>query len=431
MQTEKSTLSIEVEELSKVKKKVSVTVPAETVGSEYKAAYQNLKSTAAIAGFRKGAVPLNVLKTKFGPQVEADLKTRLVEISWVHALNEKNIVPVAPPKVEMKTEKVAEKAPFSYTLTLEVAPVVDVNGYIGMSIKKTPVEIKPEEIEKSLTTLRESKAVFKEVDRGAKETDLVECDLEGSLNGVPIKNSKTENYPIVLGVKSLLPGFDEAIMGAKKGEVKQAKITFPANYSEGGLGGKVADYKITIKTVKEKIVPELDDEFAKDIEFENLAALRVKVEEEIKRIKEKEDKEKLKTVVLDTLIEQHSFEVPGGMADKYYGVLMNKVATDMQSGILDPADRGLTKEQFEARYRNLALRQAKEDIILDTIANKEKIEIPKEDVEKAMRALAASRNVPYEDLMKRVEQEGALDIIIDGLKHEKVFEKIFAEANYI
>ncbi|MBI5643344.1 MAG: trigger factor [Deltaproteobacteria bacterium] len=419
-------IRIGIEDLSSVKKKLEITVSADAVKKEIEAAYQSLKSSVNIAGFRKGAVPMNIIKARFGDHVQEDVAKKLVETSYPHALHEKELVPVEAPKIELITTKLEDGKEFTYSVTVEVNPNVDLSAddYKGMELKKEKIEVSDKDIEEGIERLREVKADFKEIDRAAKAGDLVVVDFEGFLGDEPVKNSKSVDYPVILGEKTLLPGFDEALTGASKGENKEAKITFPENYSEKALAGKEAKFKIAIKAVKEKGLPELNDEFAKSVGCDTLEALNGKVKEELVRVKETHDKERLKNEILDKLIAKHSFDVPETLVNRYLGVILNRIIDNMKQGNFNHGDQGLPIEDLKAKYRSMAVRQVKEDVILDAIAAKEKVEVSREETEKAVRSIAEGRNVSFESLMGRIEREGALEIIKDGMKHEKVFDII-------
>ncbi|MBI5587754.1 MAG: trigger factor [Deltaproteobacteria bacterium] len=415
---------IQLEDLSSVKKRLEVTVSAEAVKKEINSGFQSLKSTVQVAGFRKGAIPMNILKSRFGEHVKEDVVKKLIESTYLEALREKGFAPVEMPKIEVKTEKVEEDKDFVYTLTLEITPELHIDDYRGMGLKKTPVDISEKEIEDGLKRLAEAKVEFKDVDRPAKAGDMVVVDFDANLNGAPVKNSKTNDYPIIIGEKTLLPGFDEALTGTSKGETRDADITFPKNYSEQGLGGKTAQFKITIKSVKEKTVPALDEEFAKDMECDSLDALRAKVKDELIKVKETHEKESLKTQILDKLIEKHQFEVPETLVNRYLGLILNRIVDNMRQGNVNPGDESLSPEQLREKYREMAVRSVKEDLILDAISAKEDVQVTEAETDEAVKNIALSRNVSFETLMQRINKEGAMDVIKDGMKHEKVFDII-------
>ena len=431
MQKRAEGIRVEVEDLSSVRKRLNISVPREGVEKEFKAAYQELRASAQIAGFRKGAVPLNVLKVKFGDRVKEDVTARLIESSYSSAIKEKEIVPVDRPHVDFPESKVEEGKDFSFSVTLDVAPSVDVEGYKGMEIRKEKVEVTEEDVEEAFKNLQEAHVGFKEVERPARKDDLVTVDFEGFMNGEPIKGYKASDYTVIIGHVTPLPGFDEAVESASKGDVREAKVKFPANYSEKHLKGKETLFKITVKTVKERTPAVLNDEFAKDFGCEDLGKLREKLTEEIRKAKEKNEKERQKNSVLDRLIERHPFDVPESMVNRYLGVILRNIAQSMAQGIIAEADKDLKADDMREKYRAEAVRRVKEDIILDTISAKEKVEVSKEEFESAMKFLAEGRGISVDALMAQIRREGAEDVVTDGMKHEKVFDIILSAAREV
>lgn len=428
MQNTAEKIRVEVEELSSVKKKLNILVPREGVEKEFRAAYEELKANAQIAGFRKGAVPINVLKVKFGDRVKEDVTARLIEVTYSQAVKEKDLTPVDRPHVEVPDARVEEGKDFSYSVTLEVAPKVDISGYKEIDIKKEKVEVAEADVEEALQKLQETHVGFREVDRPSQKDDLVTVDFEGFINGEPIKGYKATDYTVIIGHVTPLPGFDEAVAGASKGDVREAKVKFPPNYSEKSLKGKDAVFKITVKTVKERTPAVLNDDLAKDFGCEDLGKLREKLKGEITKAKEKNEKEREKNLVLDRLIEKHPFDVPESMVNRYLGVILRNVAQNMAQGIIAEEDKNLKPEDLREKYRAEAARRVKEDIILDSIVQKENVQVSDEEMKAAMKFLADSRGVSVEALMNQIQREGVYDVVMDGLKHDKVFDIILASA---
>lgn len=421
-------IKVQVEELSSIKKKLNIIVSKDAVASELKAAYQDLRAKTAIAGFRKGTVPMNILKARYGDSVLKDVMTHLIEHTYAQALHEKNLVPVESPKVDLEGT-LEEGKEFAYSATFESNPKVEVDNYKNIDVKLEKFEVTDKDVEEGITRLREGHAAFKEVDTPAGNGDLVNISFEAFLDGKPLKEYKAEDYPMILGEGGEpLPGFFDAIRGIAKGQTRESVIKFPESYTEHNLGGKEAVFNVTVKSVKQKVVPNYDLEFAKGMGCEDLDTLKARVKEEIIKIKDINEKEKAKTAILDTLVERYDFEVPEALVKRYYGIIIRGVADNLRKGIADPADKGLTQEQIQAKYNREAERRVREDVILDAIAAKEKVEVSREEFEAAVRKLAESRGISHESLMSRIMKEGTEDIIRDGLKHEKVFDIIIEAA---
>jgi len=425
----KTKYSAVLEDISSVKKKIEVTVSADDVTKALEDSYARLKATAAIAGFRKGTVPKSVIKAKFADGISGDVSTRLIDGTYHRALEELGLTPLDGPEVEIKTLVPEEGKDFVYTLSFEVTPRVEVGEYLGLDLgAPEAIEVTEEDIEQGLDGIRQSNIRFKEVDKPADDKDMVIIDFTATRNGKAVKGLKGTGYPVLIGETSPMPGLDDALKGLSKGDKKDAELTFPENYSEKKLAGKDVVFHITVQAVKEKTVPEINDEFAKGLQCDSYEALRERVASEIKKSKEKESKNKLKTVILDKLIAGRELDVPESLAEKYHALIFKSVVDNMRAGMIHPDDKGLSEEAVKERYRPLAARRAREDMILDAIALKEKMEISNAEVEEAIKELAADRNLPIDSLMTRIQREGNMEMIKDGLKHEKVFDLIIASA---
>jgi len=418
-----------LEENTPVKKSIKVTVSTESVTKALEDAYQRVKSTAAISGFRKGTVPKSVIKAKFADAIYGEVTTRLIDETYHKALEDFGLTPLGGPAVDIKTPKPEEDKEFVYTLTFEVTPQVEIDGYLGMDLgEREEIEVSEEEIEKSLDNIRQTNIRFKEVERPADEGDMVIIDFTATKNGKAIKNLKGTGYPVLIGETSPMPGLDEAIKGLSRGDKKDANLTFPDNYSEKKYAGKDVVFHVTVKAVKEKNIPEIDDEFAKGLQCENFEALKKRVADEIRKAKGKQERDRLKTIVLDKLMEGRELDVPDSLAEKYLDLIFKSVVDNMRAGMVHPEDKGLSPEALREKYRPLSVRRAREDMILDAIALKEKMEVSNEEVEAAIKELAAERNLPADSLLARIMREGNLEMIKDGLKHEKVFDLIIDSA---
>lgn len=420
-----SDYSLEVEESSNVRKVLTITIPARVVKEELKVVYKSLKSSVALPGFRKGAVPDNVLKARFGDQVKEDVTQRLVQSTYGPALQETGFAPLGAPDIDVKTPDVEPGGDFTYSATVEINPKIDIDGYKGMELKAESTEVSDKDVDEGLKRLCESRGEYKVVDRAVKEDDLVVIDFEASVDGKVLDKGRAKDFPVIIGKVTPLPGLDDAIKGSSKGDKVETSVKFPENYSEGSLAGKEAKIKVKVKEVKELGLPELDDEFAKDLNCEDLAELREKVSKDLKRIKGENDRERLKNVILTKLIDKQNIEVPESLEKKYLAMILNRAIENIRAGNPAPGDANLSIDQLKEKYLPLARRSVKEDVVLDSIVEKENITVTGKELQDAVRHLADARQVSSDELMSRIEREGALEVIKDGIKHERVFDLIF------
>ena len=324
----------------------------------------------------------------------------------------------------MDIQDIEEGKPFVYTATVDVRPEIDMKDYKGLKLKRTSIETTDKELEDALEYIQKTHSDFKEVERPAKNGDLLVVDFEGFVEGEAIKEGKAENYQVVLGEGMLLPGFDEALVGCKVGDKKDVNTSFPDEYHEKKLSGKAAVFNVDIKSIKERILPEIDDEFAKDMDSENLAELKTKIADEIKAGKEKSQKEQLRSEAIDQLIDRHEFEIPESLVDSYFASVMSRVVDEMKHGHMQPDDKGLNEEELSEKYKKVALRQAKGDLILDAISIKEDIGATDDEVEKFVEDFAKTKNEPAGPMLAKFEKDGTIDSIKSSLIKEKVFDLI-------
>ncbi len=415
-------MKVELEDLGAVQKKLTVELPADMVTEEINIAYKTLTAQAELPGFRKGKVPEKVIRQKYSGSILGDVASRLIETSFPNAIKEKDLKPISRPTVDI--QDIEEGKPFIYTATVDLRPEIDIKDYKGLKLHKTPVETTDKELEEALEYIQKTNSDFKEVERGAKTGDLLVVDFEGFVEGEAIKQGKAENYQVVLGEGMLLPGFDEALEGCKVGDKKDVTTNFPDDYHEAHLSGKAAVFNVEVKSVKERLLPDLDDEFAKDMDSDSLEDLKSKISAEIKVGKEKSEKEKNRSEAIDLLIGKHEFEVPESLVDNYFASVMSQVVDGMKHGHVHPDDKGLDEEGLTKKYKEVALRQAKGDLIIDAISIKEDIGATDDEVEKFVEDLAKSKNEPVGPMLAKFEEDGTIDAIKSSLIKEKVFDLI-------
>jgi trigger factor len=413
-------MKVQVEDLSAVKKRLTIEVPSNDVEKEVKAAYTELKGAASVPGFRKGNIPEKILRQKFAGQVMGDVTTRLVQKTYPEALKDRDITPVDSPEIELK--KMEEGGPFVYSATVEVSPTLDVKGYRAMALQRKSVWVTDKEVEEGLKRLRQSHAEFKDVERPAALGDMVVMDFEGTVEGKPVEGARAVDYSIVLGKGQLIQGFDESLAGAEAGSTVEVRTTFPEAHRDEGIAGKEAVFDVRVKAVKQRVLPALDDEFAKDLNSENLEELRGKVKHEIEKAKQREEKERVRAEALEKLINENPFEVPTSVVERHLSVILSAVEENKKLGIVDPRDKALGLEKLKERYREAAVKRAKADILLDTIERKEKIEVTDTELEEYIKDMAEKTGSTPEAVRGRVEKEGTVELIRDRLKREKVFD---------
>ena len=425
-------MKVTIEDLSPVKKKIMVELPSEDVDREFDAAYKELKEGVSIDGFRKGKAPKAVLENRYKDNVLREVGTKLIENSYQKVIEEKKLSIVAQPEIEV-ISSIEEGLPFSYNMTLEIKPLVNVEGYIGIKLKRERVTVGDDEIEKGIELLRESSAYVKVVERPAQDRDLVVMDFEGFYSdGKPIESAKASDYSVVIGAHSLSPAIEDALKGMKKGDEKEIKIPLPEGFKHEKLVGKEVVFKIKVKGVKERVLPTIDDEFAKDLKFDNIAQLKDKVKEGITREKEAAGKEILRKEAIDKLIEQNKFDAPPSLVADYLQSFVSKEMERIGKGKLSPeelSEMETNPEKLKENYAIVADARVRGEMILEAIARQENITVSEDEINLRIKAMADQRHKSFDEFKKQLAEHKGEAMVAVGMLEEKVFDFIMAKAD--
>ena len=415
-------MNVVLEDVSPIRKKLTIEIPETEVNAAVKESYEALRGSAEVEGFRKGKVPVAVLRQKFSDKVIEDVGTKLLETSYPAALKEKGVKPAARPEIEVTS--LSEGMPFAYTAFVEVLPKVDsVEGYKELKLERKPIEATDEEVTQSLEGVRESRGEFAVVDKAAGKSDTAVIDFDCRVNGQAVKGASKEDYSFVVDGGAKYPEFEDVVMGLKAGEKGEFKKSFPEGYHDKALAGKEAVFEVTVKAVKEKNLPDIDDEFAKDLGFDDLPKLKEKVVEELTKGKEKSETDRLKGEAIEQLLIKNDFEVPESVIERYFKQIATSVLNGVRQGLADPRDANVSSEEFKVRYREMAAKHAKGDLIIDAIARAEGIEATDEDVEKIISDMATERNQSIESVREIfAKNDGSINGLKDSIRNDKVFD---------
>lgn len=309
-------MQVSVESPSKLQRRITVTVPVEQLDAAFDKRIANLAKTAKVKGFRPGNVPLSHVKQLYGDTARQEALSEVIQTSLYAAIDQEKLNPVSTPTVEPKS-MIPGKA-LEYVASFEVLPEIDVVHFKVKQIEKDVSTIDEKDVDKVITRLTEQHITWHEVNRAAKEKDQVVIDFRGSIDGKVFQGGEAHDYPIILGSKSMIPGFEEGIIGIKKGEEKTIKITFPKDYFAKEVAGKVAEFVITAHKVSEPTMPELNEALIKKVGIKSgkLEELRAEIKKNLEREVERVTKAKFKAKIFDLLLEQNTLEVPQAMIEQ-------------------------------------------------------------------------------------------------------------------
>jgi trigger factor len=380
-------MRIDVDELGPVQRKVSVELPAEAVNNEFSRAYQNLGRRVRIRGFRAGKAPRSVLQGMYGDEIKGQVRSQLVEDSLGEVIRERGLQIVSRPEIE--TNDLQEGQAFSFSAVFEVKPEIEVKNHIGVEVEKIKLSVTDTQVEEALKRLQESQARLEPVENRdvVEQGDFVALDFAGTVAGKTFAGGKSQNYLLEVGAGQALPQFEEGIAGLQVGVEKILQVPFPPDYSNREIAGKTVDFFVVVREIKRKVLPALDDEFAKDHgEYGSLdelkRAVRKRLEDELKLIQDEE----LKEQILNRLIETHPFEPPLAMVERQTRFLMERQSRTSRQAPSESVPAPTTEETRKS-IESRAVRQVQATLLVEKIAQTEKIEVSDKDVQERIDTL--------------------------------------------
>ena len=405
----------EVSEISPVMVEVKVQVPWDVVRKDLDTTYGQLAKTAKVRGFRPGKVPRHVVKQLYGKQVKAEVTGTIVEKGLLHAVEEHELAVVAQP--EVSPPLIEDGKDFEFTAKIEVRPKLDAVSVDGLEVTVAPVKVLDEAVDAEIDRLRKQHADLREPDpmRPAKDGDRLTIDYTVEIDGEAKGEMAAEGREVDLGDEDLLDAFGEGLVGAQPGEEKDIDVGFPEDHHHPDLKGKTATFHVKVKGLKELLLPELDDELAKDVgEFETLEELKTDIRDRLKGMAEQRYAAELKDAILDALLELNDVPVPPSMVQQQKQQMLYEMMTFAQM-----TGRQVSPDDLEGMDEK-AERRVKAGILLDAIARLEEISIDEEALEAKLQEMAEETGKHIAKL--RVEYSGERR---DQLENQLLEEKIF------
>lgn len=427
-------MSVQVEKLEKNMAKLTIEVPAEELDKAIQSAYQKNKGKISVPGFRKGKVPRQLIEKMYGKEVfYEDVANELLPTAYEQAVEECTEEIVSSPKIEV-TQIEAGK-PFIFTAEVALKPEVKLGKYKGVKVEKQDTTVTDEEITAELEKERESNARTIEVtDRAVKDGDIATIDFEGFVDGVAFEGGKGENYPLTIGSGSFIPGFEEQLIGKNKDEEVEVNVTFPEDYHAEDLKGKAALFKVTIKEIKEKEIPELDDEFASEVsEFDTLDEYKADIKAKLTEKKEKDAKNAKEEAVIDAIIADAAMEIPEAMLETQQRQIVQDFAQRLQMQGLSLEQyfqfTGLDAEKMLEQVKPQAERKIKSRLVLEAIVAAENIQASDEDYEEELKRMGEVYNMEVDKVKEMLgDNEKAIGQIKEDLAITKAVEFVVKEA---
>lgn len=386
-------MSLQVEKLEHNMAKLTIEVAAEEVEKAIQAAYLKQRGKISLPGFRKGKVPRQMLEKMYGAEIfYEDAINRMIPTAYSQAYDECELDIVSQPEVDVV--QMEKGKPFIFTAEVAVKPEVKLGEYKGLKVDKIPVEVTPEDVDAEIQRERERNGRTVEVtDRSVAKDDMITLDFEGFVDGEAFKGGKGTDYPLTIGSGAFIPGFEEQLIGAEIDQDVEVNVKFPEDYHEKSLAGKDALFKCVVHTIKEKELPELDDEFASDVsECETLEEYRQEVEKKLTDRKQAEAREKIEDQAVDQAAENAEMDIPQPMIDLQvrqmeddmgYRLQMQGMTKEMYFQMT-----GLTEERMKQDLEAQALKTIRTRLVLEAVAKAENIVVSEERLEEELKKMA-------------------------------------------
>lgn len=415
-------MNVKIEEINSVSRRLSFDVPAEQVNNEIAAAYKQIAKTAKVKGFRKGKIPMPMLEKYYQPQMQEKVFTRLINETYFKALAEHKIPAISDPKIT-ESGALEKDQVFTYSAEVEVKPEVTVRDYTGLAIEKEQLVADPEIVAKRLENMQSSRTEQQVSTRKkARKGDFVTIDFKGFVAGETFAGGSADGHVLELGSGSFIPGFEEQLEGLKRDEEKAVEVTFPEDYGNQELAGKPAVFQVTVREIKEKVLPELNDEFARGFGVESLTELKDKLLDDYQLQEKNRIEGDLKERLMTALIEKNPIDVPETMVEHQLDYMMQNIKNRMQSQGMSLEMLGMNEESFRQMYRDTAVKQVQGSLLLEAVTRQEQISFDEAEIDEKIERIAEMANAPVDAVKKYYAGDGMRDQLVGQILEEKAME---------
>ena len=424
-------------DVSDTRKNLVVEIPSTVVDAEIDKVSRDYSRAARVPGFRPGKVPAKVVRQRFRDQILHDVAHGLIPRAVDEALRERGVEPVDTP--DIRDVIVEEGQPLKFTASFETVPPIEPGEYASLVLRRRAARIDDASVEQALSRLRERAARYEPVEgRGIEVGDSIVLDMKRTAiaaGGEPATESHTDrhdNVTVDLGAPANPPGFDEALTGLQTGESKTFEITYPESYTIKELAGTTVRYEVEIKSIRKRQVPELDDEFAKDLgEFDSLDALRARVRSDLERDAKQEAEREVRMDLLRQLASRVKFGVPTALLEREIDRRIEEFVRRLIEQQIDPMKTDINWEEFRERQRDAAAEAVKGALVLDEVARREEIGATQAEVDAEVGRYAERTGRTVAAVRARLEKEGGIARVYAGLRRDKIVDFLLSRATII
>lgn len=418
-------MKTEIVDVNETRKNLRVEIPQDVVDAEIDRITRDYSRKARVPGFRPGKAPSRVIKQRYKDQILHDVVHDLIPRAVDDALRERGVEAVDTPDIRDVT--VDEGQPLTFTASFDTVPSFDPGDYTTVALKRTSSKVEEEAVDLAMQRLRDRAARFEPVEgRGVDHGDTVTVDLRRVAGGKPDTH---EDVSVELGAKANPPGFDEQLLGLEVGATKSFDIHYPSDYAIAELAGTDVSYTVTVKGIKQRILPELDDEFAKDLgDFETLAALRARVREDLEHEAQHAAERDVRADLMKQLAARVPFEVPPSLIEREIDRRLEEFAHRLIEQNLDPRQAGIDWQAFRESQRDVAREAVAGAIVLDEVARREQLDVTGEEIDREVGRYAERTGRTPAAVRARLEKEGGISRVSAGLRREKSIDFLMARA---
>lgn len=414
-------MSLQVEKLEKNMVRLTIEASAEEFESALQKSYLKNKNKINIQGFRKGKAPRAVIEKMYGPEIfYEDAANEIIPEAYEKAAEESELEIVSRPEIDVV--QIEKGKPFIFTAEVAVKPEVTLGDYKGIEVEKKEITVSEEEIEERINREREQNSrIINVEDRAVEDGDIAVIDFEGFVDGVAFEGGKGENYSLTIGSRSFIDNFEEQLIGKSIGEEVDVNVTFPEEYHVADLAGKPALFKVKIKEIKVKELPELNDDFAQDVsEFDTLEEYKESIKKSIEESKEKDAKRAMEDEIIEKIIENASMEIPEAMVNTQVSQMADDFAQRLQYQGLSLEQyfqfTGMDGKKFIDSLKPQAMKRIQTRLVLEAIVKAENIEATDEDLDKEINEMAKTYQMEADKMKEligdREKEQIKLDIAV-------------------
>ena len=414
---------------SNIKREIQVEVPAEEVTRETETLIQKYQKLARLPGFRRGHVPASIIRQRFGEEIKSEVVDALVPRYFRRETDKQGLIPVSQPRVT--DLHIHEGEPLRFKASFDVLPEIKVEGYKELRADKPEIAVKEEEVEETLKGLQEQHATFTSVEGSPlADGDFAQVSLDGNPKDGQGKPVHMDEILVEIAGKNTMPEFTENLRGASAGDERTFDVVYPQDFSDQRLAGKTLTYTVKVTAIKQKSLPELNEEFAKHLgEFKDLSEVRQKIREGMEADRKHEAERQAKDKLVAELIKRNDFEVPEGLVDRQIDLRLERGLRALAAQGMKAEDiKKMDLNRLRAGQRDQAVQEVKASLLLDKVAQEENIQVSDAEIDREVEVLAKQSKQTPEAIRARLTRDGALDRIRNRIRNDKTLDFLYHQS---